>query len=123
MRRGQKPNCGLFGARNGPNLVWVGGGVALGGVARLLGSPLGNVQVFDKTGNADGRFNFILEFAVDDNTPGRILFAPEAEPAANVPRAPTVFVALEEQLGLHLEPAKGQREFIVIDRVERPSAN
>jgi uncharacterized protein (TIGR03435 family) len=103
--------------------VWVGGGVALTGVARLLGAPLGNVQVFDKTGNADGRFNFILEFAVDENTPGRILFAPEQEPAANVPRAPTVFVALEEQLGLHLEPAKGPREFIVIDQVQRPTPN
>jgi uncharacterized protein (TIGR03435 family) len=122
VRRGQKPYCGLFGAHNGPNLVWVAGGVALGGVARLLGSPLG-VQVFDKTGNADDRFNFILEFAVDENTPGRIRFPPEPEPAANVPRAPTVFVALEEQLGLHLDPAKGQREFIVIDQVERPAPN
>jgi uncharacterized protein (TIGR03435 family) len=41
----------------------------------------------------------------------------------DVPRAATVFTALEEQLGLHLERAQSAREFIVIDRVERPTAN
>ena len=38
------------------------------------------------------------------------------------PRAATVFAALG-QLGLRLEPTRAPREFIVIDRVERPSAN
>jgi hypothetical protein len=40
-----------------------------------------------------------------------------------VPLAPTIFVALEEQLGVKLEPAQTPREFIVIDAVERPSPN
>jgi len=34
-----------------------------------------------------------------------------------------IFAAVEAQLGLTLEPAKAPREFIVIDRVERPSPN
>jgi uncharacterized protein (TIGR03435 family) len=36
-------------------------------------------------------------------------------------RGPLLFIALVEQLGLKLEPAKGPEEFLVIDRVERPS--
>jgi uncharacterized protein (TIGR03435 family) len=40
---------------------------------------------------------------------------------ADVPRAATIFTAIEEQLGLKLEPARAPRDFIVIDRVERPS--
>jgi uncharacterized protein (TIGR03435 family) len=36
---------------------------------------------------------------------------------------PSIYAALEEQLGLKLETLKGPVEFIVIDQVERPSAN
>jgi uncharacterized protein (TIGR03435 family) len=34
-----------------------------------------------------------------------------------------LFTALEEQLGLKLEPAKGPVQVLVIDHVEMPSAN
>ena len=36
---------------------------------------------------------------------------------------PTLFTALEEQLGLRLESQKGAVEMFAIERVERPSAN
>lgn len=36
---------------------------------------------------------------------------------------PSLFGAVEEQLGLKLVPGKGQAEIIVVDRVERPSQN
>ena len=39
-----------------------------------------------------------------------------------IPKAPSVFAAVE-QLGLELEPTRVPREFIVIDKVERPSPN
>jgi uncharacterized protein (TIGR03435 family) len=47
----------------------------------------------------------------------------QVQPGANVAGLPSVFTALEEALGLKLEPAKGPQEFLVIDSIERPSAD
>ena len=43
--------------------------------------------------------------------------------APPVSNDPSIFTALREQLGLKLEPARGPVELIVIDSVERPTAN
>jgi uncharacterized protein (TIGR03435 family) len=37
--------------------------------------------------------------------------------------APTLDVAIQEQLGLKLEPTKGPTPFLVIDHIEKPSEN
>jgi uncharacterized protein (TIGR03435 family) len=123
VRRGEKPTCGMSMQRNGPNQVIVAGGTTLEALARSLASPLGGVIVTDKTGNTD-KFNIVLEFVRDENTPGPN-FLPPNQPGtdSDVPRGRTIFAALEEQLGLRLEPARAPREYIVIDRVERRSAN
>jgi uncharacterized protein (TIGR03435 family) len=122
VRRGEKPSCNTFmGDRNGPNMVYVAGGNPLG-VLSLLGGSL-NAQVLDKTGITD-KFTFILEFSIDENTPGDARFLDPSNTApSDIPRAATIFTALQEQLGLKLEPAKAPREFIVIDQVERLSPN
>jgi len=86
-------------------------------LANQLGCP-----VLDRTG-LKGTFDFKLEWAPD--TPPAVGLSPpsvDATPAAD-PNGPSIFTALEEQLGLKLEPAKGSVEVLVIDHVEKPSAN
>ena len=48
---------------------------------------------------------------------------PGFDAPATHPKAAPLARALEEQLGLKLEPIRLPREFIVIDAVERPSVN
>ena len=123
VRKGEKPTCGISTQRNGPNQVIVAGSITLDALGRNLASPLGGVVVTDKTGNTD-KFNIVLEYVRDENTPGpRFLTPNQPEPASDVPRGQTIFLALEQQLGLKLEPAKAPREFVVIDAIERPSPN
>ncbi len=65
-------------------------------------------MVVDKTG-LEGSYDFTLEWA------------PEGADASDT--RPSIFTALEEQLGLKLESARGPVDVIVIDRIERPSEN
>ena len=78
--------------------------------------------VIDRTG-LKGRYDFKLEWAQD--LPAS-LNAPESEkPAANSPASfnESIFGALQEQLGLKLEPHKGLVESLFIVTAEKPSAN
>jgi uncharacterized protein (TIGR03435 family) len=63
--------------------------------------------VVDRTG-LTGLYNISLQW--DD------------APAADSDRG-SIFTALREQLGLRLEPRKEPVEVIVVDSIERPSAN
>ena len=80
----------------------------------LLGQP-----VVDKTGLM-GLFNVAVNWA-----PDALRSAPrdDAIEAAGDPNAPTMFTAVEEQLGLRLESRRAPVEFLVIERVEKPSEN
>jgi uncharacterized protein (TIGR03435 family) len=78
-----------------------------------------------------GKFDFHLEFSPDSRTPGfSPAFSLGVAPAHPDSLAlspdtagPSIFSALEEQLGLKLEAARGTTQVIIIDHVERPSQN
>jgi uncharacterized protein (TIGR03435 family) len=85
--------------------------------------------VIDKTGAA-GRFDFHVEFVPDETTPGFRSGGPMARFVADLAATPSDLVvgasivnALRDQLGLKLDPGKSPGNFLVIDHVERPSAN
>lgn len=79
--------------------------------------------VIDRTGIA-GRFDIHVEFARDEVTPGLREPVPDGTAAATSDLGrPTIFTALQEQLGLKLTPARGPVEFLAIDHVERPAEN
>jgi uncharacterized protein (TIGR03435 family) len=92
-----------------------------GSMADLAGglSALLERIVVDKTGII-GTFHLQLTFTPDDST---IRF-PELSGAPEPPAdGPNIFTALQEQLGLKLESAKGPVDVLVIDHVEKPSEN
>jgi len=76
--------------------------------AGLLDYVAGRVVV-DQTG-LTGRYEFTLRF-----TP------PGTQPAAD--GSPDFFTAIQEQLGLRLEPTRAPVDTFVIDHIERPSEN
>jgi uncharacterized protein (TIGR03435 family) len=82
-----------------------------------------HMPVADLTG-IEGAFDFQLKFTPDDM---------QAKPPSSGDRpgtaplelagAPSVFAALQEQLGLKLEPRKVPAEVLAIDYAEKPSEN
>jgi len=85
-------------------------GVSMEQVATIFSRIL-HRPVIDVT-KLTGPFDVDLAFMPDPPTPGPVS-----------PDAPSLFTAVQEQLGLKLEPQRVPTEVIVIDRVERPTAN
>ena len=120
-------NCHARGTRKGANQEVNAQGMRVDEFSKIfLNGPLDR-PVIDKTG-ITGRFDFHLEYAPDQATP---LFLPVFRPGGDNPAAPSdpaggpsIFTAIQEQLGLKLgKAAKGPGEFLIIDSVQRPSEN
>ena len=82
--------------------------VSMARIARELSLFAGR-PVQDQTGLA-GSFDFQLTWTPDDD-------------ASLDSSGPSLFVAIQEQLGLKLEARKGQVEILVIDQAEQPAEN
>lgn len=114
---GDRPVCG---SRVIPGAI-VAGGITMPDLVRRLstlsntGSSLGRM-VIDRTG-LSGAFDINLHF-----TPDRI---PDFGPGGPVidPNGPSIFTALQEQLGLKLDAQRGPVDVLVIDRAEIPVEN
>jgi uncharacterized protein (TIGR03435 family) len=101
--------CGL--SMSGTSIV--SGGIALDTLVQSL-SGLAGGPVTNRTG-LQGFYAMSLTFSPQASRP---------EPGQlTVDAAPDFFTALQEQLGLRLEPEKGTVPVLVIDHIERPSPN
>jgi len=126
---GPAPEGGRGAGRGGRQGVRIGRGQleAQGAQVSMLANQLSNVlgrQVIDKTG-LTGSYDFKLTWAPDENqgirVPGDNPGA--APPAAPADAGPSIFAAVQEQLGLKLESQKGPVEIFTIDHVEKASEN
>jgi uncharacterized protein (TIGR03435 family) len=79
-------------------------------LAEVLQMMVLDKPVVDQTGLV-GKFDFLLKWTPDD--------APTSDPSA----PPGIFTAIQEQLGLKLEAVTAPADVLVVDHVERPSAN
>lgn len=94
-----------------------GTGISISGLANQLSRELGR-NVVDKTG-LTGNYDFTLRWTPEQPAaPGAAGDAPPPDSSG-----PSIFTAIQEQLGLKLESQKGPVELLIIDSIERPSEN
>jgi uncharacterized protein (TIGR03435 family) len=101
------PFCGIQG---GPGRLRFGG-LPAASLAQAFSGPAGRM-VIDRTG-LTGAWDFELTFAVEGRG------GPAADAAST--DAPSLFTAIQEQLGLKLDPTKGPVDVLVIDSIEKPT--
>jgi uncharacterized protein (TIGR03435 family) len=94
--------------------------MTMGHVAQLL-TPYVDRLVVDKTG-LTAHYDFKLVWA-PDNGASTAVGGTTASSIPAAPEGPSIFTALQEQLGLKLESQKGTIEVFVIDHVEHPTGN
>lgn len=118
-----RPGAGMMFTNRGQV---TGQGLPIANLVRQLSLELGRTVV-DTTG-LTGTYDFTLKWTPDESQ-GRMFKRAEGgqqrtDPApSSESSGPSIFTALQEQLGLKLEAQKGPVEILVIDYVERPTAN
>jgi uncharacterized protein (TIGR03435 family) len=121
IARGGIKSSGLSATRNQHRGISAGQAAMLGEAASMkdlaykLSRLLGR-QVVNNT-DLEGNYDFKLEW-----TPDPVPSAPIGQPI-ETSAGPSLFSALQEQLGLRLEATKGPVDVLVIDHAERPSDN
>ncbi len=101
-------------------------GFSIEGLVWLLSRRLGR-PVLDQTG-LKGNYDFTLQWTPDEGHGAMAKVQTDAGPGTVAPplpgsSGPSIFTAIQEQLGLKLESTKGPLDVIVIDHIERPSEN
>jgi uncharacterized protein (TIGR03435 family) len=95
-------------------------GIPIANLAPMLQMVLGRT-VIDKTG-LKGNFDVNMEWSPDETQAMQgPPDAPKPAPADNT--GPSIFSAIQEQLGLKLESRKGPVDVLIVDHAERPSEN
>jgi uncharacterized protein (TIGR03435 family) len=125
-RQGSPGPCGRLWIQMSPNgLNVTGGRIQMPELVRILGVMTGK-PVLDRT-ETGREFDVKLTFTPDEVTMGLPgAGGPHDSGGMRLPsdpEKPNLLAALQEQLGLKLSAAKVPVEVLVIDRVERPTAN
>jgi uncharacterized protein (TIGR03435 family) len=100
-------------------------GLGMESLANFLGQGALGIgrMVKDQTGLA-GKYTFTLNWSQDPGMGGGTMDGVLKAPAANADEnLPSIFTALQEQLGLKLQPGTGTINTVVVEHVERPSAD
>jgi uncharacterized protein (TIGR03435 family) len=122
-QRGAPPGRGgLFIQRTPSGFTMEATSVPLSNFIGALSQQVGRT-VIDKTDLKAGLYDIKLEWtdngpAIGPPPPGADTVAPPAEPSG-----PSVFTAIQEQLGLRLVSSKGPVDVFIIDGVQKPTAN
>jgi uncharacterized protein (TIGR03435 family) len=114
---GERPQCG---GRGGFGQM-IAGGILMSQFVTQL-SQLTSRIVVDRSGLTGG-YDIDLKWTP---TPDQLPQGPPPpgfEPPPIDPNGPSLFTALEEQLGLKLETQRGPVDVLVIDRIEQPTEN
>lgn len=114
VRQRRGPDCSF----GGPPGQLQGNAVTLEMLGRVLGAGTLDRRVVDRTG-VTGSFDIDLRFRPD---PGARGGGPPGVGSVD-PDAPSIFTAVEEQLGLKLVPDRAPIDVLVIERLERPTAD
>jgi uncharacterized protein (TIGR03435 family) len=100
---------------------YVSGGITMATLAEALSLSLDR-KVIDQTGLI-GRYDFDLSFTPNLMSSAPVEMPPGVAPPAPNPDLESLYVSLQEQLGLKLESTHGPVEVLIIDSVQRPSEN
>jgi uncharacterized protein (TIGR03435 family) len=93
----------------------------MGDLAELMQSAVLDRPVVDQT-SLDGKWNFLLKWTPDESQFGGMgMKVPPPSDAADAP--PPLYTAIQEQIGLKLDAGKAPVDVLVLDHVEKPSAN
>jgi uncharacterized protein (TIGR03435 family) len=117
------PGTVTFGGRGGEQSINAKA-APIATLIRMISAPLGR-PVLDKTG-LTGFYDISLKWTPED---GQSFGPPGGGPDGALPAPPadsggtSIFTAIQEQLGLKLEPGKGPVLNIVIEHIEKPSDN
>ncbi|MEP7351919.1 MAG: TIGR03435 family protein [Acidobacteriota bacterium] len=98
----------------------VGRSANMGNFRNFMQGYVMDRPVLDQTG-LDGRYDFTLDW-----TPDEFQFSTQgvkAPPAPDNAVHPSLYTAIQQQMGLKLERVKGPADVMVVDRLEKPSEN
>lgn len=117
----QNANRGLLFQGRGGLPALPGRNATVDDLAWVMGAAVTDHPVVNQTG-LEGKWDFLLWWTPDETQFQQMGPRPPL-PADKADAPPDIFTAFQEQLGLKLVPTRAPVDVMVIDHVEKPSAN